>query len=66
MQEGDTDIAMIWCGGAADLISDVPAATELVWRIGAEAETCLRSGNGLLDEMGSARRDSNLRPSDTD
>ncbi len=66
MQEGDTDITMIWCGEAADLISDVPAAAELVWRIGAEAEACLRSGNGLLDEMGSARWGSNLRPSDTD
>ena len=56
---------------AAALDTEGPAfreamATELVWRIGVEAEACLRSGNGLLDEMGSARWDSNLRPSDTD
>jgi nitronate monooxygenase len=48
-QEGDTDIAVVWCGEAADLISDVPATTELVRRIGTEAKGCLRSGNELLD-----------------
>jgi nitronate monooxygenase len=47
-QEGDTDIAVVWCGEAADLISDVPATTELLRRIGAEAEGCLRSGNELV------------------
>jgi len=64
MREGDTDTMMVWCGQAAELISDVPAAAELVQRIGAEAETCLRSGNRLLGEMGSVRQDSNLRPAD--
>lgn len=63
MQDGDTDIAMIWCGEAVDLISEVPAASALVSRIGAEAEACLRSGNRLLD--GSVRQDSNLLPSDS-
>jgi nitronate monooxygenase len=48
-QKGDTDIAMVWCGEAADLIHDVPAATELVRRIGTEAEGWVRSGNGLVD-----------------
>jgi nitronate monooxygenase len=49
VQKGDTDTAMIWCGEAADLISDVPTAAELVRRISAEAEACLRSGEGLLE-----------------
>jgi nitronate monooxygenase len=49
VQKGDTDIAMIWCGEAADLISDVPTAAELVRRISTEAEACLRSGEGLLE-----------------
>ena len=47
-QEGDTDIAVVWCGEAADLISDVPAAVELVRRVGDEAKGCLRSENGLM------------------
>ena len=47
-QEGNTDISMVWCGEAADLISDVPAAAELVRRIGTQAEACLQSGNGLV------------------
>src|ERR671911_1783420 len=47
-QEGDTSIAVVWCGEAADLISDVPAAAELVRRVGDEAKGCLRSGNGLV------------------
>ena len=55
---------MVWCGEAADLISDVPTAAELMQRIGAEAEACLRSGNRLLVEMGDAGQDSNLRPAD--
>ncbi len=58
MQEGDTNIAMVWCGEAADLISDVPAASELVRRIGAQAEACLRSGEGLLDKTDDVRRGS--------
>jgi nitronate monooxygenase len=48
-QEGNTDISMVWCGEAVDLISDVPAAAELVRRVGAEAEACLQSGNRLVD-----------------
>jgi nitronate monooxygenase len=63
MREGNTDTMMVWCGEAADLITDVPAAAELVRCIGAEAEACLRSGNRLLDGRGSARQDSNLPPS---
>ena len=49
-QKGDTDIAMVWCGEAADLIHDVPTAAELVQRVGTEAEGWLRSGNGLVDD----------------
>ncbi len=64
MREGNTDTAVVWCGEAADLISDVATAAELMQRIGAEAEACLRSGNSLLGEMGSAGQDSNLRPAD--
>lgn len=48
-QKGDTDIAVVWCGEAADLIHEVPAATELVRRIGTEAARWVRSGNGLVD-----------------
>ena len=48
-QKGNTDIAMVWCGEAAVLISDVPMAAELVRRVGAEAETCLQLGHGLVD-----------------
>src|SRR5215218_6871934 len=48
-QEGDTDIAVVWCGEAADLISDVPATTELVRRIGTEAKGCLRSRDVVWD-----------------
>jgi nitronate monooxygenase len=46
MQEGDMDTAVVWCGEAADLILDVPTASGLVRRIGAEAEACLRSADG--------------------
>lgn len=42
-QEGDIDTAMVWCGEGVDMIYDVPGAAELVRRIGAEAEACLRS-----------------------
>jgi nitronate monooxygenase len=58
MRDGDTDIAMIWCGEAADLISDVPTAAELVRRIGAEAEACLRSGEELLNKTNGMRQES--------
>jgi nitronate monooxygenase len=64
MQEGNTDIAVVWCGEAVDLISDVPTAAELMQRLGAETEACLRSGNRLLGEMGSSGQDSNLQPAD--
>jgi nitronate monooxygenase len=65
MREGNTDTAVVWCGEAADLISEVLGAAELVQRIGAEAEACLRSGKWLLDETGSARQGSKLQPSDS-
>lgn len=58
MRDGDTDTAMIWCGEGADLISDVPTAAELVRRIGAEAEACLRSGGELLDKTDGTRWES--------
>jgi nitronate monooxygenase len=47
-REGDFDTAMVWAGEAVDLISDVAPAAELVRRIGAEAEACLRHGSELL------------------
>jgi nitronate monooxygenase len=46
--EGDVETAMVWAGEAVDLISDVAPAAELVRRIGAEAEACLRHGSELL------------------
>ncbi len=55
MREGDTETAMVWCGEAADLVSDVPAASELVRRIGAETEACLRYWNSRLDKVDSAK-----------
>ena len=55
MREGDTETAMVWCGEAADLISDVPAASELVRRIGAETEACLRYWNSRLDKVDSTK-----------
>ncbi|HEV3477206.1 MAG TPA: hypothetical protein VG127_06975, partial [Rubrobacteraceae bacterium] len=48
VREGDIDKAMVWAGEAVDLISDVVPAAELVGRIGAEAEACLRRGSELL------------------
>jgi nitronate monooxygenase len=48
-QEGNTDISMVWCGEAVDLISDVPAAAELVRRVGAEAEARLQLVSSLVD-----------------
>lgn len=47
--EGDFETAMVWAGEGVDLISDVAPAAELVRRIGAEAEACLRRGSELLD-----------------
>ena len=48
-QEGNTDISMVWCGEAVDLISDVPTAAELVRRVGAEAEARLQLVSRLVD-----------------
>jgi nitronate monooxygenase len=45
---GDFDTAMVFAGEGADLIGGVEPAAELVRRIGAEAETRLRAGAGLL------------------
>ncbi len=48
VREGDVETAMVWAGEAVDLISDVAPAAELIRRIGAEAEACLRHGSELL------------------
>ena len=48
VREGDFETAMVWAGEGVDLISDVAPAAELVRRIGAEAEECLRRANELL------------------
>ena len=46
--EGDCETAMVLAGEVVDLIDAVEPAAELVWRIGAEAETQLRGGAALL------------------
>jgi nitronate monooxygenase len=48
VRDGDFDRAMIWAGEGVDVISDVAPAGELVRRIGAETETCLRHASELL------------------
>ena len=48
VRDGDFDRAMIWAGEGVDVISDVAPAGELVRRIGAQTETCLRHANELL------------------
>src|SRR3712207_4273316 len=48
VREGDVETAMVWAGEGVDLISDVAPAAELIRRIGAEAEACLRHGSELL------------------
>jgi nitronate monooxygenase len=48
VRDGDFETAMIWAGEGVDLISDVAPAGELVRRIGAEAEACLRQAGELL------------------
>ncbi len=48
VRDGDFDRAMIWAGEGVDLISDVAPAGELVRRIGAETEACLRHASELL------------------
>jgi nitronate monooxygenase len=45
---GEFDTAMVWAGEGVDLIGEVEPAAELVRRIGAEAETRLRAGAGLV------------------
>ena len=47
-RDGDFDRAMIWAGEGVDVISDVAPAGELVRRIGAETEACLRQARELL------------------
>jgi nitronate monooxygenase len=49
-KEGDFDTAMVWSGEAVDLIHDVVPASELVRRIGAEAEERLRFARTFLDD----------------
>jgi nitronate monooxygenase len=48
VRDGDFDTAMIWAGEGVDLISDVAPSGELVTRIGAQTEACLRHANELL------------------
>src|SRR5918994_1184397 len=47
VRDGDFDRAMIWAGEGVDLISDVAPAGELVRRIGAETEDCVRHARNL-------------------
>ncbi len=49
-KEGDFDTVMVWAGEAVDLVQDVVPASELVRRIGAEAEERLRFVRTLLDD----------------
>jgi nitronate monooxygenase len=48
VRAGDFDRAMIWAGEGVDVISDIVPAGELVRRIGAETEACLRHASELL------------------
>ena len=48
VRNGDFDGAMIWAGEGVDAISDIAPAGELVRRIGAETEGCLRHAGELL------------------
>jgi nitronate monooxygenase len=50
VRDGDFDTAMIWAGEGVDLISDVAPAGELVTRIGAQAEACLRQASELVNK----------------
>ena len=47
VQQGDTEIAVVWAGEAVDLVSDIAPAGELVRRVVAEAERCLRDESPL-------------------
>ena len=48
VRNGDFDGAMIWAGEGVDVISEIAPAGELVRRIGAETEACLRHASELL------------------
>jgi nitronate monooxygenase len=48
---GDFETAMVWAGEGVDLISDVAPAGELVRRIGAESEACLRHASDLIHKF---------------
>ena len=48
VRDGDFAKAMVWAGEAVDMITDVAPAGELVRRIGAETEACLRHASELL------------------
>lgn len=48
MRAGDCDTMMVWAGEGVDLIGSIEGAADLVARIGAEAEACLRGGAGLV------------------
>lgn len=49
LRDGNFETAMVWSGEGVDLISGVPPAADLVRRMGADAEACLRTAHGLLD-----------------
>jgi nitronate monooxygenase len=61
LRDGDFGTAMVWSGEGVDLISDVPPAADLVRRIGAEAEACLRAAHGLLNASGRDREATRMR-----
>ncbi len=48
VKDGVFDRVMIWAGVGVDVISDVAPAGELVRRMGAETEACLRHAGELL------------------
>ena len=51
VRDGDFDTAMVWAGEGVDVIFDVAPAGELVRRIGAETESCLRHASELLRKI---------------
>jgi nitronate monooxygenase len=51
VRDGDFDRAMIWAGEGVDVISDVAPAGELVRRIGAETEACVRHASDFLRKI---------------
>lgn len=48
VQRGDFDTALVWAGEAADLISEIEPAAEIVRRIGADAAQQIRGLRNLL------------------